>query len=311
MTHCLPRRSDTHRRGFTLVELLVVIAIIGVLVALLLPAVQAAREAARRMRCQNNLKQIGLAMHNYMDTFNVLPPGGVSTNETGWMVFILPFIEQKNLYDQFNFNAGAYTSGTGQVGRNALALNKIDGYLCSSCPINKMMIAAPHVVETPEIINGVVPFTSHYYGIMGPTGTSSTTGTYTVNTAGSHGGYAQSGLFPFCNVSVRGAEITDGMSNTLMVGEISWVNQQTGTRFRSWMRGCRTNDWNNGARNVATSINTPGVSTFNSISFGSQHPNGCNFVLGDVSTRFVSQNIAIGAYKAAASKDQNESVGLE
>jgi len=299
------------RRGFTLVELLVVIAIIGVLVALLLPAVQAAREAARRMKCQNNLKQIGLALHNYNDTFNIFPPGGVSTNETGWLVFILPFIEQKNLYDQFNFNAGGYTSGTGQVGRNALALNKMDAYLCPSCSVTKMLLNTPHVVETPEVISGVVPWTSHYYGIMGPTGTSVSTGTYSINTAGSHGGYAQSGIFPFCNVSVRGAEITDGTSNTLMAGEISWINNQTGTRFRSWMRGCRTNDWNNGARNVATSINTPGVSSFNSISFGSQHPNGANFVLGDGSLRYLSQNINIGAYKAAASKDGNESVGLE
>lgn len=299
------------RRGFTLVELLVVIAIIGVLVALLLPAVQAAREAARRMKCQNNLKQVGLALQNYHDVFNILPPGGVSTNETSWTVFILPFMEQKNLYEQFNFNAGAYTSGTNQVGRNALALNKIDAYLCPSSPLVKMLLNPPNHVESPEVVSGVVPYTSHYYGIMGPTGTSSTGGTYSINTAGSHGGYATTGMFPFCNTSVRFAEVTDGLSNTLTVGEISWVNTQTGTRYRSWMRGCRTNDWNNGARNVAVSVNTPGFATFNSIAFGSQHPNGTNFVLGDGAVRFVSQNINIGAYKAAASKEGNESVGLD
>src|SRR5258708_30049909 len=90
------------RRGFTLVELLVVIAIIGVLVALLLPAVQAARESARRMQCQNNLKQMGLAMHTFHDTNQCLPPCAQSNtaNRWGWQVAILPFIEQSSLFQQ-------------------------------------------------------------------------------------------------------------------------------------------------------------------------------------------------------------------
>ncbi len=99
------------RRGFTLVELLVVIAIIGILIALLLPAVQAAREAARRSQCTNNLKQLMLGVHNYHDTFNKMPAGyimigamavGVSRQHTSWGISILPYIEQTSLYDQYN-----------------------------------------------------------------------------------------------------------------------------------------------------------------------------------------------------------------
>ena len=109
--------SGSRRRGFTLIELLVVIAIIAVLIALLLPAVQAAREAARRAQCVNNLKQIGLAMHNYNSTFDVIPPGGVvvlanpwanNSNMLSWRTLILPQMEQNNLYNSVNVNINAW-----------------------------------------------------------------------------------------------------------------------------------------------------------------------------------------------------------
>ncbi|MDR2706343.1 MAG: DUF1559 domain-containing protein [Planctomycetaceae bacterium] len=113
-------RSKSRRNGFTLVELLVVIAIIGVLIAMLLPAVQAAREAARRMQCTNNLKQLGIAAHNYHDTFSSFPPGCIQPGKVNtpkntdcqisWVAFLLPFIEAGTVYEKINFNAPSWNA---------------------------------------------------------------------------------------------------------------------------------------------------------------------------------------------------------
>src|SRR5580693_8105777 len=114
-----PHRARRPRQAFTLIELLVVIAIIAVLVSMLLPAVQQAREAARRSQCRNNLKQIGLALHNYEGSYRVFPPGYVDFNFNpnntpdtdlgpgwGWATFLLPYMDQSPLYNQINFNVG-------------------------------------------------------------------------------------------------------------------------------------------------------------------------------------------------------------
>src|SRR5688500_3602872 len=140
-------RPVPRRRGFTLIELLVVIAIIAVLIALLLPAVQSARDAARRSQCKNNLKQIGLALHSFHDVKKHFPPGNITDGNLGqqnhgnWAIYILPFLEQEALYDQYNDAGGlgyeySYTPDVyNQNNANRAACSKlVETYTCPSDP---------------------------------------------------------------------------------------------------------------------------------------------------------------------------------
>jgi prepilin-type N-terminal cleavage/methylation domain-containing protein len=211
-------RTTRLSRAFTLVELLVVIAIIGVLVALLLPAVQAAREAARRLQCSNHLKQIGLAMHNYHDAMRTFPSGTIVSNTLSWRVFILPQMEQQTLYERFSFDSGLWNGGTNNEGPNKLihALNKIPGYLCPSAE-REMAGNGSSRLSNPTRET----YVSHYYGVAGPVGTNPVTGNpYShAATPGGHGGFAEGGIL-YRNSSVSVGAVRDGTSKTLLVGEL-------------------------------------------------------------------------------------------
>ena len=222
----LPHSRPQSRGGFTLVELLVVIAIIGVLVALLLPAVQAAREAARRSSCTNNLKQIGIGLHNHHDTKKVFPPGGFSDQPpigtgggwgSSWMVFILPFIEQNTLYEKFLFNGGSGWGASATNNYNMASNVGIEVYFCPSSPLNKVAVSphngtnicGPTYVGISGAVNGLIPgYTeSRIFTNGGSAGCCS-------------GGLASGGgiLVPG-NARLNFASITDGSSNTLAVSE--------------------------------------------------------------------------------------------
>lgn len=316
------------RSGFTLIELLVVIAIIAILVALLLPAVQQAREAARRSSCKNNLKQIGLALHNYHDVHNTLPPGGFryitstpsSTNENtafgavshSFLVSLLPYVEYGNLSDQFNHIQG----WRGQPNRRVVTTVP-PIYQCPSSPKTHSDHVDETLLNSGTTVIGQM-FAGHYLGNMGPVGT----------------GYSllcknpsSSGSAPNCNSSnevsnqgvlsantkVRLRDVTDGTSNTIMVGELSTDGYPTGEAApRAWSRGCAEHSCGM-SKNVKFGINIQGFvsGNFNNMSFSSMHKGGTQLLMVDGSVKFASENIDMGVYLATASRNGNEVATLD
>jgi prepilin-type N-terminal cleavage/methylation domain-containing protein/prepilin-type processing-associated H-X9-DG protein len=187
------------RRGFTLIELLVVIAIIGILIALLLPAVQKVREAANRAKCQNNLKQIGLAAHNYHSTFDTFPPGAIPSPAFGsTLVILLPYFEQANKYNQFNFSEDLNSGKDNAAARS----QDLPILLCPSDPSTGFFTES----ETGEIEGR-----TNYFANLGSRGW------------WKNSDPATSGIFFYSSApakSVRLSDITDGSSNTAMYAEI-------------------------------------------------------------------------------------------
>jgi prepilin-type N-terminal cleavage/methylation domain-containing protein len=253
--------------GFTLVELLVVIAIIGVLVALLLPAVQAAREASRRTKCANNIKQVALALHNYHDTFNVFPPGNffsagatnavpVTQNANGcywstssqtrpgapWTVLILPFIEQKPLHDSLDFNLefNSYSNLGTQTANTRKCEIPVAAYRCPSyAPPPHRWVLSTAVARTDL---HYAKFVNNYYACMGGgpimTGGNVNTpdGCYNPNVPGGSIAQFTNGLIGV-NTKNGFRNCTDGTSNVVMVGESCYQGIEL---LRGWFNGMRT-----------------------------------------------------------------------
>ncbi|MBY0326461.1 DUF1559 domain-containing protein [bacterium] len=309
------------RKGFTLIELLVVIAIIAILIGLLLPAVQKVREAAARMKCQNNLKQLGLGVHSYHDTYSRFIPAGSTVTWLSWHVGILPYIEQTALFNKVSQTAGNYIT----IGKYDIPVNnRVATFLCPSQTEAEKMILAPtppHNVNLPEVINNQPPYTTHYYGVGGPAGVNPITAgnyIYEINDP-THGRMGKQGMFQRTD-TVKLENITDGTSNTLMVGEMSWSpgpitpSNIAGTRFRGWARGCddpTITQVCGGIKTISNAINAYSNTLFNEMPFGSQHTGGTNFAMGDASVRFLNASININAYRAAASYNGGEVLPLD
>ena len=319
------------QRGFTLVELLVVIAIIGVLVALLLPAVQAAREAARRTQCANHLKQLGLGAQNFHDVRLFLPParlGNKPVTDQGWVtwaVLLLPYIEQQNYYQQWDLSK-TYEAHNVAVTRNAIPV-----YFCPSR-------RKPTQVFSNDNPSGGLSDYAACSGTGNGDGVNDNTqnignGNYQgVNGAMIGSRYSANGntLLEW-NGIIRLASITDGTSNTFLIGEkhIRRLNQQGTAPFQMGQSDDRTvytsrND-NNFRRFAGRGIemNMPtgeiyAVARYNFIditqmqdnrSFGSRHPGICQFVLCDGSVIAIKETINIDTYGRLANREDGQVIG--
>lgn len=305
----------TRARGFTLIELLVVIAIIAILIALLLPAVQQAREAARRTQCKNNLKQIGLAMHNYHDVYNTFPPGYITrfpnvvvSGEPGlysWGAFILPQVEQANLYTTLNVgNVPLQTNLATAAGLSALQTPQ-PNFRCPSDigpalnNFKSTLAGAPNWYNRNATSTGTneIPIATSNYVMVAGTGFSTTPpatpGTTTTPPLG----------VGFSNSKINFRDITDGTSNTLLVGERAW-------KYGSVMGGAATAigfsasvDFQNSVAAVKGGMLGALGIAYNGINwtatnadhqprgFSSVHVGGAQFVMCDGSVRFISENI--------------------
>jgi prepilin-type N-terminal cleavage/methylation domain-containing protein len=279
----LPRNRHQGRFAFTLIELLVVIAIIAVLIGLLLPAVQKVRAAAARVKCQNNLKQIGIAMHMYHDANERLPMGeltrvGLAPNPGWtWCVMIWPFVEQQNLFDQVAPDLSTVQSvparGTPPLPSAANGLGR--GLPVFLCP-----------ADGGDFSNNVFSAT-----VGGTTYTGYGKSNYVINRRVL--GPGTNGDTP-ANLSFT--DIIDGTSNTLLAGERDFVNNVAGTVLRVGSTACYEGRGGPGinVRNSATPPNGPTAASSASERFGftSLHTGGCNFLRCDGGVWFVTNGIS-------------------
>jgi prepilin-type N-terminal cleavage/methylation domain-containing protein len=322
------------RSGFTLVELLVVIAIIGILVALLLPAIQAAREAARRSICLNNIRQVGVACLNFESAKRHFPPATDRLNpnadpptrrDYSWIAFILPYMEQQAIFDSLDDTAVWF------VDVNEIpATTPLYTFRCPSRtnlePVNLMGPGNDPNVGFDDRPDS--DLRTHFLAVMGanteldrdlPYFCDDPSSQYSMETevtgssrrteekcvTGNHGPISNNGIIYRFSKTKMG-EVEDGNSNTFLVGESAFgIVEEQGTR--AWIVG-GNGPWMYNAKNLAYAINSgdrPGP-TRNNMGFGSQHPGGCHFALTDGSANFFSENIELKMlFRLAARNDGN------
>ncbi|MCC9607737.1 DUF1559 domain-containing protein [Blastopirellula sp. JC733] len=292
------------RPAFTLVELLVVIAIIGVLIALLLPAVQQAREAARRMACTNNLKQLALATHNYHDTHGSFPSGWVKVtgsqfvngNYWGWGTFLLPFIEQTAIHDQIDFGWQWVSAPSGGNPNGLIPRIPINGFVCPTDVIGPINTKMGNSGTSNYIASfGNKPMSAVYYR------TSANRGMFTGDSA------------------VKFRDVVDGTSNTILFGERSGTTVGSISYNAGLWVGYRNGEGSGGqpyscigrGPGSATDV-TSGINSTNNWALAySLHPGGANFAKADGSVSFYAETINLSAYQYLIQRDDGQVIPNE
>lgn len=294
----MSRRPTAHPLGFTLIELLVVISIIGLLIALLLPAVQKAREAARRASCVNNLKQVGIALHSYHDAKGVLPAGyvyilGYSSGGFGWGTMVLPNMDLSPLFNTINYNSPAW-----------------------SYPNSTACVTAVSTYQCPTDNT-----TSNDGGLMSREGYRYSKSSYVANFGPNDLDLTpedRSGVFSR-NSSTRFADVTDGLSQTLFCGErtnaVFLTVVGSGNHFdleTVWPGAIKQNPADDHGHTAlfqsAYLINSPNFDDRNSMSY---HDGGSNYLFGDGSVKFLKLSINLNVYRALGTRAGGEVVGAD
>ena len=277
------------RRAFTLVELLVVIAIIGILVSLLLPAVQMAREAARRIQCSNNVRQLGLATHNYESAYKRLPSGWVSNGTSGepgwgWSAALLPFMEGNNVANKIDWRI-AIDNGI----HDEIRTTVIPIFTCPSDPSPNIFEIGEEGGPGPLADDGDKLFRiskSNYVAMFG---------TFELEDAP----YSGDGMY-YGNSKLKFRDVTDGLSNTIMVGE------RSGQLGSSLWQGNIPLAAESFARIVGVADHVPNSPVGHFEDFRSYHTAGANFMRADGSVQWLPQTIDEDTYRAMASRSGGE-----
>lgn len=323
------------RNGFTLIELLVVIAIIAVLIALLLPAVQAAREAARRAQCINNLKQIGIAMHNYHDVVGTLPPGTRSSVCGTWQMFILPFMEASPLFNSYNQMGSYLLPDKSKNPDGNLRYGGICNTTCTGSRFNTFTCPS----DTPTKIGNV---TEHNYvvnfgnaGFFQELQTSSSGATYatpyyaTGVWLGAPFSDSDPSFYPSRQRTYNLSSLTDGTSNTLMASET--VQSQDGSfrgytwwgdasAFETWLvPNSRLPDVTQGyCTSIFPVVTPPNPPCMNATgtqgptyAARSRHPGGVNTVFCDGSVKFIKNSIYLNTWRALSTSQGGEVISAD
>ena len=277
MCGCQRRRSAAPQRGFTLVELLVVIAIIGTLIALLLPAVQAAREAARRMQCSNNLKQLGLAAHVYHDALHCFPPAFMAVDHQGqvsggwaWGVFLMPYLEQSPLQDQLSVTRYKLAEVISDPALLPMLQMKLAVFSCPSSPLEPLR-----------------EFRGPGSQLVATANYTCCRGFFDIRDA-AHLTMQNNGLFYGCS-GTRIADIRDGTSNTFALGERTVLRAHADDP-RKWPSWCGPGGLGIGSTvssSVGHDLNDPKMIH----AFSSDHPGGAMFGFADGSVHFIADTI--------------------